>query len=64
MTDSLHILTDMEIRKATIFDTAGTAVLGDTSGSTTLDLSTLASGIYILALETSGVPATPKVIKR
>lgn len=64
VTDTLNILADTEIRKATIFDTTGTAVFGDTSGATTLDLSSLAPGLYILTLETSGAPATVKVIKQ
>lgn len=63
VSDNLHIITDMEIRKATVFDTPGSAVLSDTSGSSTLDLSALAPGLYILTLETSGNPATFKVIK-
>lgn len=64
VTDELHILTDTEIRKATIFDTTGVAVMSDASGSTTLNLSALPTGLYILSLETSGTPATVKVIKQ
>ncbi|MBD5225868.1 MAG: family 78 glycoside hydrolase catalytic domain [Bacteroidales bacterium] len=64
VTDTLHILTDMEIHKATLFDTTGAAVLSDTSGSVDLNLSSLNPGLYILTLETSGTPATIKVIKQ
>lgn len=62
--DTLNILSNVEIKKATLFDTAGSVVITDTSGDNTLDLSSIDPGLYILTLDTTGAPSTVKVIKQ
>lgn len=62
--NTLNIRSNENISKATVFDASGAVVMTDTSGNNYLDLSSLASGLYILTLETpSAIPFSVKVIK-
>lgn len=62
--DILHIASDCEIGSVTLYDTAGPAMLHVTENCSTLDISTLPSGLYILSADTADGPFVTKIVKQ
>ena len=62
--DILHIASDCEIGSVTLYDTAGPAMLHVTENCSTLDISTLPAGLYILSADTADGPFVTKIVKQ
>jgi hypothetical protein len=63
-TSVLRVKTDTQLKEITIFDASGKLVLKKNIGYSTLDISTLANGVYFIMFETiEGIKCSKKFVK-